>query len=101
MCFKCFKVLPIKRETAPLKTVYSTTEATTKTFATEEQVIPYHATTTKAPLHTEVLCGGVCGRAVNTSNSGESGRPGFKPRRSRCFLRQETLLRFVSLHPRV
>ena len=42
--------------------------------------------------------GGVCGRAVNTSNSGLGG-PGFKPRPSRCFLRQGTLLHFVSLHP--
>jgi len=41
--------------------------------------------------------GGVCGLAVNTSNSG-SGGPGFKPRPSRCFLGQETLLHFVSLH---
>ena len=44
--------------------------------------------------------GGVCGRAVNTSNSG-SGSPGFKPRPSHCFLRQESLLHFVSLHPGV
>ena len=35
--------------------------------------------------------GGVCGRVVNTSNS-RSGGPGFKPRPSRCFLRQGTLL---------
>ena len=47
-----------------------------------------------------VPCGGVCRRAVNTSNSG-SGGPGFQPRPSRCFLRQETLLFFVSLHPGV
>ena len=33
ICFRCFKVLPIKRDTAPSKTVYRTTEATTKTFA--------------------------------------------------------------------
>ena len=39
-------------------------------------------------------CGGVCGRVVNTSNSG-SGGPGFKPLPSRCFLRQGTLLHFV------
>ena len=45
------------------------------------------------------LCesGGVCGRAVNTSNS-RSGVPGFTPRPSRCFLRQGALLHFVSLH---
>ena len=43
---------------------------------------------------------GVCGRAVNTSNSG-SGGLGFKPHRSRCFLRQGTLLHLVSLHPGV
>ena len=30
--------------------------------------------------------GGVCGRAVNTSNS-KSGVPGLTPRPSRCFLR--------------
>ena len=34
---------------------------------------------------------------VNTSNS-EPGGPGFKTRPSRCFLRQGTLLSFVSLH---
>ena len=34
--------------------------------------------------------GGVCGWAVNTSNSG-SGGPGFKPRPSRSFLRQGIL----------
>ena len=44
------------------------------------------------PLH----CGGVCGRAVNTSNS-RSGGPGFKLYPSRCFLRQGTFLHFVSL----
>ena len=42
----------------------------------------------------------VCGGAVNTSKTG-SGGPGFKPRPSRCFLRQGTLLHFVSLHPGV
>ena len=30
-----------------------------------------------------------------------SGGPGFKPRPSRCFLRQGTLLHFVSLYPGV
>ena len=45
-------------------------------------------------------CGGACGRAVNTSKFG-SEDPRFKPRPSRCFLRQETLLHFVSLHPGV
>ena len=44
--------------------------------------------------------GGVCGRVVNTSNSG-CGGPGFKPRSSHCFLKQGTLLHFVSLHPDV
>ena len=34
----------------------------------------------------------------NTSNSGPKG-PGFKPRQSRCFLRQGTLLHFASLLP--
>ena len=38
----------------------------------------------------------VCGRAVNTSNSG-SGDLGFKPRSSRCFLKQGTL--FHTLPP--
>ena len=42
----------------------------------------------------------MCSRAVNTSNSG-SGGPVLKPRPSRCFLRQGTLLHFVSLHPGV
>ena len=41
-------------------------------------------------------CLGVCGRAVDTSNF-RSGGPGFKPRPSRFFLRQETLLHFVSI----
>ena len=45
-------------------------------------------------------CGGVCDRAVDTSNSG-SGVPGFKSCLSFFFLRQETLLYFVSLHPGV
>ena len=39
-------------------------------------------------------------RAVDISNCG-SGGPGFKPRPPRCFLRQGTLLQFVSLHPGV
>ena len=41
--------------------------------------------------------GGVCGRAVNTSNS-RSGVQAFTPRPSCCFLRQGALLHFVSLH---
>ena len=41
---------------------------------------------------------GVCGRAVNTTNS---GGPGLKPRSSRCIFRQLILLHFVSLHPGV
>ena len=44
------------------------------------------------------ICGGMCGWAVNTSNS-ESGGLGFKPRPLRCFHRQETLLHFFSPHP--
>ena len=44
--------------------------------------------------------GVVCGLAVNTSNSG-SGRLGFTPRPLCCFLRQGTILHFVSLHPGV
>ena len=44
--------------------------------------------------------GGMCGRAVNTSNSRSRGS-GFKPRPSGCFLTQRTLLHFVSLHPGV
>ena len=48
-----------------------------------------------------LYCGGMCGQAVNTSNSGSVG-PGFKPHPSCCFLRQGTLLHFVSdLHPGV
>ena len=47
-----------------------------------------------------LVCGGMCGGAVKTSNSG-SGGPGFKPRPSLCLLRQGTLLDFVSLHPGV
>jgi len=37
----------------------------------------------------------ICGLAVNTYNS-RSGSPGFKPCPSYCFLRQGTLLHFVS-----
>ena len=44
--------------------------------------------------------GGICGWVVNTSNSTSAG-PGFKPRPLHCFLRQGTLLHFVSLHPGV
>ena len=44
-----------------------------------------------------VFCGGVCWRAVYTSNSGFGGL-GFKPYPSRCFLRQGTVLHFVFLH---
>ena len=44
--------------------------------------------------------GGICGWVVNTSNSTSAG-PGFKPRPLHCFLRQRTLLHFVSLHPGV
>ena len=44
--------------------------------------------------------GSVCGRAVNTSDSG-SGDLEFKPRPSCCFLRQGTLLHFASIHPGV
>ena len=39
----------------------------------------------------------VYNRAVNTSDF-RSGSPGFKPHPSGCFLRQGTLLHFVSLH---
>ena len=54
------------------------------------------------PVVYSVYChsGGVCGRVVNTSNSG-SGGPGFKPGHSHCFLKQRTLLHFVSLLPGV
>ena len=48
----------------------------------------------------QTSCGGMCAQAINTSNSG-SGGPGFKPRPSRCFPRQGTLLYFVSLRPGV
>ena len=41
--------------------------------------------------------GGICGWVVNTTSAG----PGFKPRPLHCFLRQRTLLHFVSLHPGV
>ena len=44
--------------------------------------------------------GGVCVWVVNTLNS-RSGGPGPKPCQLCCFLRQETLLHFVSLHPGV
>ena len=41
--------------------------------------------------------GGTCVQAVNTSNP-ESGGLEFKPCPSHCFLRQGSLLHFVSLH---
>ena len=47
-----------------------------------------------------VFIGGVCGWAVDTSNS-RSGCRGFKPHPLHCFLRQGTLLHFVVLHPGV
>ena len=47
-----------------------------------------------------VKSGGVGGRVVNTSNSGSEGLV-LKPRPSRCFLRQGTLLHLDSLHPGV
>ena len=54
----------------------------------------------KWPTPLETSCGGVCGRAVNTLNSG-SGGPEFKPRTARSFLRQGNLHHFVSLYPGV
>ena len=48
----------------------------------------------------EYMRRGVCGQVVNTSNS-QAGSPGFKPCPEHCFLRQGTLLHFVSLHPGV
>ena len=44
--------------------------------------------------------GGVCGRVVNTSNSRCRGL-GFRSHLFHCFLRQGTLLHFLSLHPGV
>ena len=38
-------------------------------------------------LNFHIYCGGMCGRAVNTSNSRSKGS-GFKPCPSHCFLRQ-------------
>ena len=46
------------------------------------------------------FCGGMSGQAVNTSHS-RSGGLGFKSHLSGYFLRQGTLLQFVSLHPGV
>ena len=43
--------------------------------------------------------GGMCGQVVDTSNS-RSGGPEFEPRPLRCFVREVTLLHFVSLPPR-
>ena len=62
--------------------------------------------TSKLPIfaiHSCGLDGGMyayVGLVVNTSNSG-SGGLGFKPHPLHCFLRQGTLLHFVSLHPGV
>ena len=44
--------------------------------------------------------GGLCGREINTSNS-RSGGLAFKLCPSCCFLRQQTILHFVALHPGV
>ena len=52
------------------------------------------------PQQYATKCRHVCGWAVNTSNSG-SGGLGFKPRLSRCFLRQGTLVYSVFLDPGV
>ena len=49
-------------------------------------------------LFTLPRCGGVCGIVFNTQNFG-SGGPWFRSRPPRCFLRQGTLLHFVSIHP--
>ena len=71
---------------------------------TEHRQHPHCSTEKKlvGSFSTPTFCGGMCGRrAVNTSNSRGSGGLGFKPRLSRCFLRQGTLLNFVSLHPGV
>ena len=46
-----------------------------------------------------LACGGVCGQAVNTSNSW-SGGPGLKSRTSRCLLDKE-LYSILSLFTRV
>ena len=54
--------------------------------------------TVGTPVKPSPQKGGVCGREVNTTNS---GGPGLKPRPSPCFLRQLILLHFVSLHPGV
>ena len=43
----------------------------------------------------------VAARLTPRTESSGSGGPGLKPRPSRCFLRQGTLLHFVSLHPGV
>ena len=50
--------------------------------------------------HYLLPCGGVCNRAVNTSNSG-SGGPGGSSLERRVVLRQEIILHSVSLHPGV
>ena len=81
-------------------------------MTSKEQVQKFHAE--DASLHRSTFVGGafyyllqqirstegMCRQAVNTLNQG-SGGPGFKPRLSCCFLRQGTILHFVSLHPGV
>ena len=47
--------------------------------------------------HSGQLSGDLCGREVNTLNSGSRGLR-FKPYTLHCFLRQGPLLHFVSLH---
>ena len=63
------------------------------------QASPFNKRRSIECMHSHTL-GGVCGQVVNSSNS-RSGGPGFKPRPPRPFLRQRTLLHFVSLHPGV
>ena len=50
-------------------------------------------------LNFHIYCGGMCGRAVNTSNSRSKGS-GFKPCPSHCFLRQLYLTPLCLSSPR-
>ena len=56
-----------------------------------------HPIKTMSNLLTTAVHVSVSGRVVNNSNS-RSGGLGFKPHPSHCFLRQGSLLQFVSLH---
>ena len=94
-----FSYMPVKSHfISGLKSV-TVVQVSVPSFENCCETLPYGHLNNKILLYGNlVICGGVCCRVANTSKSG-SGCLGFKPRSSCCFLRQGTLLHFVSLHP--